>query len=450
MAKIIIEAPLTTPSARSKLGEGVHWRRLDAAIHLGYRKGARAGVWLVRWRDGKGYKQHRIGVADDVVKAGNLSYSQAETAAKAQVEAARLQARAMADGEPLTVRKAVEDYIEQRDRRASIRKGRPVRSDSNQRLCRYVLGQPKRGQRPAIDPAPIAAVMLHELDEDHLAAWRDALPTDQAYTTKQRLVNDLKAALNSTITKQRKKLPPGMSEIVRAGLKLGENDVTIKKVARDNQILTGAEVERLLRATQEVDREQGWDGDLFRLVLVLATTGSRFAQVSRLRVMDCLVRERTLVVPASYKGKAGAGDRAPQSIPVGSDVIEALIPAWRDREATAPLLERQRYAQAPGSVEWVPDRRRPWHASSEFSRAWNDIRNRALLPRVIPYALRHTSIVRDIRKNLPIRLVAAKHDTSVEMIERHYGRYVVDGLQDMLRAAVEPMVPVSDNVVKFG
>jgi hypothetical protein len=53
------------------------------------------------------------------------------------------------------------------------------------------------------------------------------------------------------------------------------------------------------------------------------------------------------------------------------------------------------------------------------------------MPHVIPYALRHSSIVRGLRANLPIRLVAALHDTSVVMIERHYGRYIADGLEEL-------------------
>jgi len=83
---------------------------------------------------------------------------------------------------------------------------------------------------------------------------------------------------------------------------------------------------------------------------------------------------------------------------------------------------------------------RPWHA----------IRERAGLPDVIPYALRHSSIVRGIRANLPIRLVAALHDTSVAMIERHYGRWVADGLDALAASAVVPLLPADEgNVVRI-
>jgi hypothetical protein len=57
-----------------------------------------------------------------------------------------------------------------------------------------------------------------------------------------------------------------------------------------------------------------------------------------------------------------------------------------------------------------------------MTRDWRVVMADAGLVGVIPYALRHSSIVRGIRANLPIRLIAALHDTSVTMIERHYSR----------------------------
>ena len=76
MPKTLTEAQVTTANARSRLGPGVHWRRLDAEAHLGYRKGKQGGVWFVRWRnhhEGGNYKQvpGRVveqGVARDMIE----------------------------------------------------------------------------------------------------------------------------------------------------------------------------------------------------------------------------------------------------------------------------------------------------------------------------------------------------------------------------------------------
>jgi hypothetical protein len=59
---------------------------------------------------------------------------------------------------------------------------------------------------------------------------------------------------------------------------------------------------------------------------------------------------------------------------------------------------------------------------------------------VEPYALRHSSIVRMLRAGLPNRLVAAAHDTSSQMIERHYGAFILDAADELARRALVPLV----------
>lgn len=45
-----------------------------------------------------------------------------------------------------------------------------------------------------------------------------------------------------------------------------------------------------------------------------------------------------------------------------------------------------------------------------------------------------------LRIGLPIRLVAAIHDTSVAMIERHYSRWITEGLDELAARAVVPLI----------
>jgi hypothetical protein len=56
---------------------------------------------------------------------------------------------------------------------------------------------------------------------------------------------------------------------------------------------------------------------------------------------------------------------------------------------------------------------------------------------IVPYALRHSSIVRGIALGL-IRLVAAMHDASVAMIEKHYSRWIAAGLEKLAAQAIVP------------
>ena len=104
MTKTLTEAHITTAKARSRLEFGVHWRRLDADAHLGYRKGKRSGVWFVRWRnrhDGSNYKQAPVGVANDFndkPAEGTLTFEQAMTQAREHVTRSRTEAAAQAAG----------------------------------------------------------------------------------------------------------------------------------------------------------------------------------------------------------------------------------------------------------------------------------------------------------------------------------------------------------------
>src|SRR5437899_5293344 len=84
--------------------KAVHWRRLNAEAHLGYRKGKQGGVWFVRWRnhhEGGNYKQVPVGVANDIndkPAAGILTYEQAVRTAREAVARARTEAASQAAG----------------------------------------------------------------------------------------------------------------------------------------------------------------------------------------------------------------------------------------------------------------------------------------------------------------------------------------------------------------
>ncbi|MEQ1952498.1 integrase [Mesorhizobium sp. CN2-181] len=426
------------------MAAGLHWRTLDPEVHLGYRKGKSGGVWLVRWRTALGYNRAQLGTADDVVVAGTLDYEAARRAARDYVnklrddaEAAKQKAQLEAAGKPITVADAVEQYIASRDARDTKRKGRVVRSDASQRLTKYLLGQPVKGKRKARAPAPIASVELFALAEADLSKWRAGLPGDMAGATRQRLINDVKAALNAAFADNRQVLPLTLPAVVKHGLRADAREDEAEPVARDNQILGDGCVARLIRASREIDAEDGWEGDLFRLVTVLAATGARFSQVIRVRVSGCQLSAGRLMIPVSRKGRGGKSGDTP--VPVGRDVLDELVSVAHGRKGDPALLERWRYKQVAATA-WEPIGRGPWQAASELARPWKSIRDRAGLPEAIPYALRHSSIVRGIRQNLPIRLVAALHDTSVEMIERHYAKWITSGLEDMARAAIVPLV----------
>jgi hypothetical protein len=64
------------------------------------------------------------------------------------------------------------------------------------------------------------------------------------------------------------------------------------------------------------------------------------------------------------------------------------------------------------------------------------------------YALRHSSIVRQLLKGVPVAIVADSHDTSERQIRAHYAKYISDHSDALTRAAMLDLtVPPAGNVV---
>ena len=73
-----------------------------------------------------------------------------------------------------------------------------------------------------------------------------------------------------------------------------------------------------------------------------------------------------------------------------------------------------------------------WNLATTFRPV---VQRLGLEPETTPYALRHSSIVRQLLKGVPTRVVAAHHDTSVAMIEKNYSRFIIGDPSDALTRA---------------
>lgn len=424
MAKSLKEVPMSTPSARDNLPNGTYWRRLDPKTHLGYRKNAAGGVWLVRWRLASGaYRQSPLGPADDVLKGeAATNFDEAQRLAKERVRSERAAEMAAANGEVETVRSACLAYLEGHAARVIARGGKPTRGT----IHRHVL------------PDEIADIPLHSLTRDQLREWRRRVAaTGKSVATVRRACNDLRAALNEAADIHHKRLPAAFPQEVKAGLAAGEEK--LGHVDREAQVLPDADVRAILAAASVVDARDEWEGDLFRLVAILAATGARFSQVVRLTCGDVQAAHGRLMVPTSHKGRGTKARKTP--VPVGDDILTLLRPALAGRKGPEILLLRWRKIQT-GPATWERADRGPWRTASEMTRAWGAILKEAGLPAdIIPYALRHSSIVRGLREGLPVRLVAQVHDTSTQMIEQHYASFIASALDGLAARAVVPLAP---------
>jgi hypothetical protein len=106
-----------------------------------------------------------------------LDFNSAVKAARKQVAAARLDAKATADGPVLTVGLVAERYVAERDARQSKRAGRQIRSDTAQRLGRYLLGQSARGKQNVVAAAPLASIAIQHSEHARVFRKRERRPT---------------------------------------------------------------------------------------------------------------------------------------------------------------------------------------------------------------------------------------------------------------------------------
>jgi integrase len=424
MSRTLGETRIHEKAQRARLTprDRPYWRTLSLGAHLGYRRGQIIGSWVARRFDAEkpGYVTATLGEADDLREADGcavLSFKQAMDAALRWIDKGE-RGPPPAPDTAMTVRHAVEAYIERRNVRRSSQTGRQLNSDAHYKLTNHVLAD------------RIATLKLATLAESDLRAWQLRM-RNVPPASLQRIVNDFKAALNGAFENYRRLLPADLPTVIKFGLKLDAPEMLLA-AARENQILTDDQVRRVVAAALAID------DDLGRLVVLLAATGARFSQLARMTVADVQPERSRLMIPQSFKGKK----RSLQYIRVvvGADTLAALAPVVDGRPFSAPLLEHWRLRQI-GPLKWERDNRGPWVAPSEMTRQWKRAVEAAGLPAVtIPYALRHSSIVRGLRAGLPIRLVAALHDTSVQMIERHYSRWITEGLDELVARAVIPIV----------
>src|SRR5262249_52501628 len=91
----------------------------------------------------------------------------------------------------------------------------------------------------------------------------------------------------------------------------------------------------------------------------------------------------------------------------------------------------------------------PWQKANHSSGFANAVRGAGLDPaEVTLYALRHSSIVRQLLAGVPARVIAAGHDTSITMLERTYSAFISDHADTIARRALLDLSePAAGNVV---
>jgi len=248
-----------------------------------------------------------------------------------------------------------------------------------------------------------------------LRSWRDALVSHLAPASVNRTCAAFKAALN---------LVADHDEAIgnRRAWETGLGSIPDAEEAR-NVILTDDVVRRVIA---EAYRQ----GEPFGLLVdVAAVTGARVSQLARTEVQDAQLDrdDPRLMIPSSRKGRSSKKPMR-RPVPLPTSLASRLRAVVAGRAGTTPLLVKQTGA--------------PWKKSDHSRLFGRAARGAGQNPsEVTIYALRHSSIVRQLLAGVPVRIVAANHDTSVTMLERTYSRHIGDHSDALARAGLLDTAP---------
>jgi integrase len=377
------------------------WLKLDRGLHVGYRRNEGVGTWSMRVADGRGSNWvKRLGEADDVRDDRGMSFW------AAQARARELRYGGADTGDKLqTVNEAIESY------RADLETRHGDQSNAD-RLGRHI-------------PPTLGTKLVAQLNARELRAWRDGLlRVGLKPPSVRRTSSCLRAALTLAA-----KHDPRITNM--NAWRHGLENLPDSHVAR-NVIVADAAIRRIVHAAYEVDERFGLFCEL------CATLGCRPVQAARLSVED--VKTDKLLLPSSLKGRRKQLRRSP--VPIPPTLALKLKAAGKGREATAPLLLKN------DGTQWCNSDHIKWWRETLLHAALTAGEVTGAKPdEVTFYCLRHSSIVRQLLRNVPIRIVAAHHDNSVIQIEKSYSRFISNVSDSLVRGALLDLNEPRDNVV---
>jgi integrase len=343
--------------------------KIAANQHLGYRKIAKTtGSWIARLKkDGKRTYQ-KLGFETDA-----FGYDQASAAAVAwfrhlaDIEEGTVAAVTVAAVD-LTVQGACDEYI------TNLRhqKLRPTTAhDAQKRFERVVY------------KAPLAKVRLAALRKKDVQAWLDSLDLPPA--SLARTFTSLRAALNSAVRRERVGVAARQAWTALEVPKIPDN--------RRDLFLDLQQRKALLKAAK---------GGLKDLIQGAMLTGRRAGELTSATCKQFDPRTGLMI----FDGKTGRH----RGVPLSAAALKLFVRLAKDKGPEDFLFTRD------DGLRWN---------HSDWDELVRDAATKAELPAgTCLYTMRHSFISQTISSGLSTLEVARLVGTSLQMIERHYGRMV--------------------------
>ena len=367
-----------------------HWQRLQAGWYVGYRPSQRGGkgTWFARVYDEEARKYRRKNLGAFGTVSGHEVFSTAKKDAETFAES--VETGGLRSERLETVADACRAYLEERP--GSIAEG--------------VF------RRHVYDDA-IARVKLDKLRKHQLQAWRKRLEKAPALISRSKLGEPrFKERAASTVNRDMVPLRAALRRVLSPGAPntsaaWQEALKPIKGADRRREVyLDRSERKKLLAALSE---------DIEPFVRGLCLLPLRPGALAAVKVSDFDTRTRTLTIGTDKNG-------VPRQIGVP--------------ETIADFLAEQSKGKSPGDQMFQRADGLPWSKDKWKGPIKNAVSGANLHPATSAYTLRHSVITDLVRAGLPILTVAQLSDTSVAMIEKHYGHLVRNDAEDALAQLV--------------
>lgn len=418
------ESSLETRDARQRLKARAepYWRRIHPGVFLGFRRTARvAGAWIARCRVGAGYREARLGVADDFADAGTadvLSYGDAIAAALKAAEGLGNPERASRRA-PYTVTACMRDYLERYEgeggraigaARAAVEAhilpalGEQLVSDLTAAdLRRWLRGV---AEAPARARSGIGAPVRHRAATATGTPGQADEQRRRRRSTANRVRTYLFAALNLAFREGRVSMDAAWRKVRPFK---GTDAARVR-------FLTVAEAQRLLNACAPSFR------DLVHGALV---TGCRYGELARLMCADFDPDAGTVHIRQSKGGK-------PRHVPLTAEGVALFTRLTAGRRGGDPLF-------AKGGREW---------RKSEQARPFREAcRVATIEPALSFHGLRHTYAVTLAQAGTPLQVIAAAlGHADTRLTERWYAHLLPSYVADTVRANLPAFTNERGNV----
>ncbi|MFM2044716.1 MAG: hypothetical protein RLY86_3292 [Pseudomonadota bacterium] len=403
MARTARNQKIDTRTARAKLAERrePYWTVITKGGALGYRKGAKGGTWVARWRTTDGSQVYEaLGPADDFTEGkAVLTYQQATEKARAWFESKAGTIGPVRSNEPITVRVACRRYVSY-----LTAKNRRSGKDAEQRLTKHV-------------PDRMADTLVNDLTLPDLEEWHRGMVRHddddpdlerRSKDTANRVLNYLKAALNRLLQDRHSGVTDDRAwRHLKPFQKVGEARAVFLDPAQCTRLLNGS------------------SGSFRALVTGALLTGCRAGELKGMRVRD--------FAPSSGLVHVRDGKTGPRDVYLTAEGLAFFASLTAGREADALIFSRD-----DGSPWGKDDHILPMREAAAVAKLPGD---------TVFYSLRHTYASQSLMAGMGPQLLAENMGTSVRMIELHYGKFTSAARRQMIEAAAPKLGLTVGNVV---